>query len=177
MSVCPECGHEIQIGDWPFCDGSRHGSVYPEYAQSFEPLVVDRDPATGQISYPGSSKDPVPAGYVRERLSTIDQVDRFCRARSDEETSKRRDQIRAERDYWDQRIKERRAWVREEMKRRGFRGRGFDAVTRLLDARREAKYSQLLSQEVHVVSDVFSFDSSNREPHSSAETGWRNRKA
>ena len=174
--MCPECGAEIQIGGWPFCDKSRHGSIYPEYAQSFSPLVVDRDPLTGQISYPGSTSDPVPAGYVRETLSTIDQVDRFCRARSEEETEKRRDQIRAERDYWDQRIKERREWVRGEMKRRGYRGKGFEAITRLLDARRNAKYAELLNREVHVFSDVFSFDASNREPHSSHETGWRNRK-
>ena len=174
MSVCSECGEEIPIGGWPFCP---HGSVYPEYAQAFRPLVVDRDPVTGAVSYPGSAHDAVPEGYVRETLRTIDQIEHFCRERSDEETAKRREQISAERDYWDRRVQERRAWVREEMKRRGFRGRGFDAVIRLLDAQREAKYSQLLNQEVHVFADVISYDSSNREPHSSAETGWRNRKA
>ena len=73
--------------------------------------MADRNPVTGQTSYPGSSKDPVPAGCVRETLSTIDQVDRFCRARSEEETSKRRDQIRAEREYWKWRVQERRQWV------------------------------------------------------------------
>lgn len=172
--TCAECGEEIPIGGWPWCP---HSSVYPEWAQPFAPMVYDRDAVTGQISYPGSSHDPVPEGYVRHTLSTINQVDDFCRARTDEETSKKRDQIRAEKQYWDQRIQERREFVRAEMKRRGFKGKAFEAITRFLDARREAKYAKLLNQEVNVFSDVISYDSSNREPHSSPATGWRNRKA
>lgn len=174
MSVCSDCGQEIPIGGWPFCP---HGSIYPEYAQSFTPLVVDRDPLTGAICYPGASTDPTPEGYVRDVFTTIEQVDRFCRTQSDEETARRRENIQAEKDYWDNRIRERREYVREEMKRRGFKGKGFEAVTRLLDARREAKYAQLLKREVNIFSDVFSYDSSNREPHSDQSTGWRNRKA
>jgi hypothetical protein len=172
--MCPQCGQEIPIGSWPYCP---HGSVYPEYAQSFEAIVYDRDPLTGNISYPMSAKDEIPAGYVRETLSTLDQVDRFCRVRSDEASAERRENIRAEKEWWDQRIQTRRQFVDEEMKRRGFRGQGLERIRRFLDARREAKYDRLLSQEVHVFSDVFSYDSSNREPHSSPETGWRNRKA
>lgn len=174
MATCSECGEEIPIGGWPYCP---HASVYPEYAQAFEPLVVHVNPTTGQISYPSSKHDPIPEGYVTQTLSTIDQVERFCRARSEEETSKRRDQIRAEKEFWDQRIHNRREFVREEMKRRGFKGRGFEAITRLLDRRREDKYRRLLNQEVHVFSDVISYDASNREPHSSPSTGWKNRKA
>lgn len=174
MSLCSECGQEIPIGGWPFCP---HGSIYPEYAQAFEPLVVHVNPTTGHFSYPGSKYDPVPPGYVEQTLSTIDQVERFCRARSDEETGKRRDQIRAEREYWDRRVHERREFVREEMKKRGFKGKAFDAITRFVDARREDRYRRLLNQEVHVFSDVISYDSSNREPHSSQATGWKNRKA
>lgn len=24
---CPECGHRLQPGDWPFCDKNRHAPV------------------------------------------------------------------------------------------------------------------------------------------------------
>jgi hypothetical protein len=114
---------------------------------------------------------------VRETLTTLAQIDRFCRARSDEASTERRENILAEKQYWDQRLQGRREFVRAEIKRQGFSGAGFERIVRFLDARRERKYDELLRREVHFFSDVGSFDSSNREPHSSPETGWRNRKA
>jgi len=173
MSVCSACGEEIPIGGWPFCP---HNSVYPEYAQHFTPLLFDRDPLTGKISYVGDSSDPVPAGYVRESLTTLPQIDRFCRARSEEETAERRENIRAEKDFWDNRAKERREFINAEMARRGYRGRGLEVIRRFVDARREANYDRLLRREINFFSDVGSYDASNREPHSSERTGWRQRK-
>lgn len=177
QSQCPECGAALNIGDWPFCNKTGvHGSIYPDDAQSFQPLIVDRDVETGQLSYPGSASDPVPTGHVRETLSTISQVDRFCRDRSMEETEKRRLTIRAEREYFDQRTKERREQIRSVIAKRGFSGKLFDMITQRIDARREKRYTDLLNREVHFFSDVFAFNSSNRNPHSDESTGWKSRK-
>lgn len=176
--TCERCGAELVIGSYPFCKGnpSDHDTIRSEWARRFDPIIVDRDPATGKISYPGSAHDPIPEGHVRESLETIAQIERFCGARSQEETEKRRDFFRQEKEFWDNRTRERREFVRAEMAKRGFKGKGFDAVTKLIDARRERKYDEQMRKEVHFFSDVIAFDSSNRNPHSSQETGWKNRK-
>lgn len=172
-TTCSACGKPIHGGDWPFCP---HGSTRPELARRFEPLIIDRDPATGQISYPGSSYDPVPAGHVRESLDTIQSVDRFCADRSREETEKRRLVIGAEREHFDARAKERREGIRNIIKQRGFSGKYFEAICARIDGQREARYESMMRREVHFFSDVFAFSSSNRNPHSDERTGWKNRK-
>lgn len=177
--TCDQCGAELVIGSYPFCKGnpSDHDTIRSEWARRFEPMVVDVHPTTGQISYPADAKDPCPEGYHRRSLETIAQIEQFCSARSQEETTKRREFFRQEKEFWDNRTRERREYVRAEMAKRGYKGKGFDAVTKLIDARRERKYDEQMRREVHFFSDVISFDSSNRNPHSSAETGWKNRKA
>lgn len=176
---CPTCGAILVIGSYPFCNGrpEDHDTIRSEWARRFEPLLVDVNPETGQTSYPGSIHDPIEPGYHRRSLETIHQVEEFCNARSREETEKRRDFFRQEKTFWDERIKQRREYVRAEMARRGFKGKGWEAVCRVLDARRERKYDEQMRREVNVFSDVIHFDSSNRESFSGPETGWRQRKA
>ena len=177
--TCEQCGAELVIGSYPFCRGNPadHDTIRSEWARRFEPMVVDVHPTTGQVSYPADAKDPCPEGYERRSLETIRQIEDFCSARSREETEKRREFFRNEKQFWDDRIAQRREYVRAEMVRRGFKGKGFDAVTKLLDARRERKYDEQMRKEVHVFSDVIHFDSSNRESHSGPHTDWKQRKA
>lgn len=177
--TCGQCGAELVIGSYPFCKGNPqdHDTIRSEWARRFDPPLVDINHETGQWHQPGSVHDTLLPGYERKSLDTLAQIEQFCSARSAEETAKRRDFFRQEKEYWDNRIRERREYVRAEMAKRGFKGKGFDAVTKLLDARRERNYDKEMRKEVHVFSDVLHFDSSNRESHSSAETGWKNRKA
>lgn len=174
VTICGQCGQEIHEGDWPFCP---HGSTRPEWAQRFDPIVVDWDPKTGQFSHPAHSSEPVPEGYERRSLTTLRQVDEFCRARTAEESAKRRDFLRAEKSYWDDRIKARREFVRDELKRRGYSGRGWEKIQKFMDERRDARHAQRMQREVVFFSDVFAHDSSNRSQHSGEHTAWKQRKA
>lgn len=176
---CVVCGAILVIGSYPFCKGNPadHDTIRSEWARRFEPLLVDINAETGAVSYPGASTDEVPAGYYRRSLETIHQIEEFCNARSREETEKRRDQIRGERQFWDQRVKERREAVRALIAKQGFRGEGWEKICRFIDARRERKYDDLMRRQVNVFSDVLHFDASNRESYSSEQTGWKQRKA
>jgi hypothetical protein len=176
---CITCGAVLVIGSYPFCNGQPedHDTIRSEWARRFQPLLVDVNHETGQVSYPGSVHDAVQAGYVRKSLETIHQIEEFCNARSAEETEKRREHFREEKTFWDERIRQRREFVRAEMVRQGFKGEGWDKICKALDARRERRYAEQMRREVRVFSDVIHYDASNRETYSGPETGWRQRKA
>jgi len=72
---CVHCGHELQIGDYPFCP---HGSIYPERAQHFEPIVVHVS-GDGQYRFPAATDAPVPSGYRKVEIRTIQEADRISR--------------------------------------------------------------------------------------------------
>lgn len=150
----------------------------PTNALRFEPIAIDRVWECGEwkYSYPGANTDPVTPGYERIYLDTISASDRHIREVGGKEQELRTMQILAEKSVWDQRVKERREDTRALISRKGFSGRYFDAVCRMVDRSREKRYKQLLSREVNFHNQAFSYDGSNRMPHTDITTGWKDRR-
>lgn len=87
MDICPDCGKNLEIGDWPLpCAGlghSLHGTFWTGNAQvhASEKVVVYRGPE-GDVKIPGRADRPMhpklaAAGYVRETLETVSDVRRI----------------------------------------------------------------------------------------------------
>jgi len=165
--VCSHCGHELQVGEWPYCP---HPSVNGTFAAGFDPVVVHRD-AAGNIRYPANIHAPVPEGYQRVELRTVNEVRRFEqevnqreRVKADQHLSQREAQFSAQQSS-------RRSDLRGKMRNMSAFGQDFarHAMDRT-DNRRSAP------REVGFHLDVFSNDSSNREVHRDARTDWKGRK-
>ncbi len=167
MNTCEKCGHELQIGEWPYCP---HFSVNGSFAAGFEPVVVHRD-ATGNIRFPGNTNAPIPEGYQKVELRTVNEVRRFEaevnqreHAKADEHHSRR-----------EAAFSEKQAFLRRDlrtaMERMSNYGRDFaqHAIDRGNNRRQTPR-------EVGFHLDVFSNDSSNREVHRDARTDWKGRK-
>ena len=79
-SICPDCGKNFEVGDWPFaCAGRGHelGSFWAGDAQihASEKVVVLENKYTGDIKIPGRGDRPVhpklaAEGYERKILET-----------------------------------------------------------------------------------------------------------
>jgi len=84
-TVCLECGHEIEFGQFPFCPHQEvHGNLSPLGMHHSEVTVVYEHPGTGKIRYPGRADKPMPEryakqGYVKRELRTLREVDRFSK--------------------------------------------------------------------------------------------------
>jgi len=79
---CEKCGVLVLQGQWPLCGrlgASGHGWTRTDPAQRFDPVLVFRDPKTGEYRFPGRNDAPTPKGYVREELRTISDVRQFER--------------------------------------------------------------------------------------------------
>ena len=173
-SKCSKCGHEIEIGQYPFCP---HGETNTRYAQSFDPIVLHQDPTTGKYSVPMRTDDPVPDGYKNVVVDTLRAADRITREMSHHATEERRSNIDNERKYWDERTSERRAMIKRNLKERlGKNGSElFDRICQRIDKRRDKRYMEL-NREVVVAPNVFVNDSRNRRPVCNETTDWRERK-
>lgn len=171
---CSTCGKELEIGDYPFCP---HESIYGQQAQRFDPIVLHRDPSTGEYSVPGRSNDPVPAGYEKVEITNIRQADKIVREmdrRASHDASIKQDMNRQ---FFDEQRKAHREQVDAEMRRRGLdsgRARMLrDKVRAWADKQQEVRRARKGNPNTHF--QVFAFDRSNRMPHSSRETGYRDR--
>jgi len=172
MTVCSECGKEIHIGDFPFCP---HDSIYRQTAQHFDPIVLHRS-ADGSYRFPASADAPVPEGYEKVAVRSIQEADRIARevnAREDEtlrnvqaqsETSRSLTRVR-NRAFMDS--------IRHKLSPAGreYLDRAREYVA-LKD--RERENSRPRSTNFHM--DVFANDSSNREQHRDSRTEWKGRK-
>ncbi len=163
-TTCSQCGGEIEFGMYPFCP---HGYALGREPRQFQPIVVHRKlMADGQYAYeyPGHSSDAVPAGYEKVELSTLAQADRFVKDRQQEEQELRTMQIRGERDYWNNRVRERRENSRIELQKRLGKSHSLigDRIAKLIDERRERKFQDLERKSVNFHSQVLSYDSGHR---------------
>lgn len=181
MTVCKECGHEFQIGDYPFCkNGEGHQSIFPENASRFPEIVVHKDLATGEYSYPASAREPVPAGYAPVVIRNMREYERFSRDAGAHERAKVVEQRENNRLFFEERTRATREHVDSEMRRRGMmQGRALllrDRVREFVDKKHAARFSSARSLDVHFHNQALEFNSSNRQSHSGPETNWRERK-
>lgn len=179
-------GHNPVTSECPSCQCHSPRELDPQVtmrrpasnALRFDPVIIDRRMEAGEYvySYPGSKADPLEPGYERIQLSNISEVDRHVRSVGGKEQELRSMNLQLERQAWDRRTKERREDTRALIARKGFSGKYFDAVCQLVDRNREKRYRELENKQVAFHNQALSFDASNRQGHSSAETGWRDRK-
>lgn len=69
--LCPDCGYDFQIGDWPLpCKGRGHtlGGFWKGDAQPHvrERAVVYKNPLTGEHRTPARADTPMPEVYARQ---------------------------------------------------------------------------------------------------------------
>lgn len=91
--ICPECGAELEIGDWPVCDdGTGRNGHFPPAGSVFQPIdpseaaVVYHHPGTDKIRWPGRADVPIPEryrrqGYERREFRSLRELDQFSKAR------------------------------------------------------------------------------------------------
>jgi len=172
-TVCPECGKELEIGDYPYCP---HGSIFSRNALAFDPAIVwqsTSDPDS--YSFPGNSSEPCPVGYKPIALDSLRKADGFVRRYNELERERLEGERAMEKAYWDERIRQSRS---DRRARLGGNSRALallEAVAKYRDARRERKYSQRIEPNFHL--QPIEFDASNRQGYSSRESGWKDRKA
>lgn len=166
-NICPHCGTELEIGDWPYCP---HGRADGRFAQGFDPVVIHRD-SVGNIRYPGHIDAPVPAGYQKVELRTTHEVRRFEAEVNQRERVKADEQLSRREAIFSAQQSSRRRELRTEMERMSPLGRDF-----ALHAIDKGNNRRTASRDVGFHLDVFSNYSSNREVHRDARTDWRGRK-
>ena len=182
VMTCPQCGVLIAIGDWPYCP---HGSVFPESARRFDPIVVwqsNTDP-NHYSGWGARTNEPVPEGFHKVEITNIRQADQLVRKVNDIERQKMEEARRMRYALDDAGVTDRRreedarGWVmradgtkfyvrgnsRAEALRR--RAREYTDAER---ARRRAQHPRI-DPQFH--SQVLSFDSGNRSSYSGPETG------
>jgi hypothetical protein len=166
--------------------GTRHFSLPGEYrpsaAQRFDPILIHQsldNPAV--FSFPGHNADETPSGYRAIRINTLQEADRWTKHINNIETSVLRQQKQSNvRGHEMQQAATRRA-ADEQFKRLGLDQIGAarlirDRVREHLDKKRAAKAYAAARGEANFRIQVFANDSSNRNPHASERTGWKERK-
>jgi hypothetical protein len=176
ISKCSTCGDEMNIGDWPFCSGpGSHGSIFHRSAQGFDPIRVYEQP-DGSLFFPGRNDgSDAPAGAKPIDITTLQQWDKIEARENARQDSLLRDQVRAKQQRIDQTVKTTREQLYAELDKRGISRKNADEIIRDRDERR-AK-ARFFTPRANFTSEVFSQDSSNREAHRDADTGWKGRKA
>jgi hypothetical protein len=167
-------------------DSPRHFSLPGEYrpsaAQRFDPILIHQsldNPAV--FSFPGHNQDETPAGYRAVRINTLQEADRWTKHINNIETSVLRQQKQSNvRGHEMQQAATRRA-ADEQFKRLGLDQIGAarlirDRVREHLDKKRAAKAHAAERGEANFRIQVFVNDASNRNPHASERTGWKERK-
>jgi hypothetical protein len=175
--TCPDCGAELQLGDWPFCEGkNNHGSIWGSHAQRFSPIVVHQN-ADGSYYWPGSTDEPVKAGRRKIEIRDIREADRVCReenARQDAALRSVQAQSDTSRSLTRQRNRDFMNSIRHKL---SPAGREFLDRAREYQAMKDKERGNSKPRSTNFHFDVFAHDSSNREQHSDERTGWRSKKA
>jgi hypothetical protein len=174
---CPQCGHEIEIGQYPYCP---HGWIHERNAQRFETIVVWQSNSDAEkFSFPGQANEPAPEGYHKIEITNIRQADQFVARMNGIERRK----LEAQRDQRyaldDAGVKQRR-YEEDVLGRLRGNTRAENLQRRVrewADKLRERRRGQhpRIDPQFHI--NVLSFDSGNRNSYSGPETGWREKKS
>ena len=170
---CPQCHQTLQIGDHPFCP---HGSILPERAQRFAPIVYFRSP-DGKIRLPMRANSRPPKGYEKVELSTRRQVERFEREMNQRERAEH-DQIHHEKSQRDLPITRLRQEANDRLRQlsANFTPQGREAVAYLLEKAHRESQSPTPSYDPGFHVEIMHHNQSNRDPWSDRDTGWKDRR-
>lgn len=180
MTTCSQCGHELQIGDYPFCP---HESIYASPAQRITPVLVYQNPKTGAFWFPGSNNDPSDhptpeSGFTRrQELTSIRDIERVERSMGRRLESERRELLAHQHAALDTKTRELREENDAKLRARGItNSRVTELTRRFIDRNREIRRQRELSRGVNFHSQVLAYDQSNRQGHADERTGWKERK-
>lgn len=175
-TLCASCGHELEIGDYPFCP---HGSIYEGNAQRFDPIILHKS-ASGEYSFPGSSSDPVPAGYEKIEITNMRQADKYVKEIGEIERSKMSDKREMNRLYFEEQTKERRERIDSVLNSGKLSGRArmlAEKAREYADKKHDQRFSRTKAFGPNFHIQALSFDQSNRMPYAGPETGYKDRRS
>lgn len=176
---CPSCGDPIQIGDWPFCSGpGSHQSVFQRDSLNFPAIVLFKDLSTGEVYPAAHTSESTPHLHERIEIRDMRTADFYIRQINSREREKAVDRREMNRLYFEERTKERREKVDSLLASGKLSNRArwlAEKARAYANAKHEKRFSKPLDPHAHF--QALSFDSSNRMPYSSPETGWKDRKA
>ena len=169
---CTDCGEELHLGDYPFCP---HGSIWSSHAQRFSPIVIHVS-ASGEYRFPASVEAPVPDGYRKVEIRTIQEADRVSREVNAREDSTLRS-VQAQSETGRHLTRQRnRAFMDSIRHKLSPAGREYLDRAREYVAHKDRERENNKPRATNFHFDVFAHDSSNREQHSDERTGWKGRK-
>lgn len=177
MTVCSDCGQELQIGSWAWCP---HGSVFPETAQRFDPIIVwQSNIDSAKYSFPGQANEPVPKGFHTLEITNMRQADQFVSRFNHIERQKLEAERRERYALDDAGVKQRRY---EEDALGKLRGNSrAEALQRRVrewaDKQRDRRREMHPRIDPHFHNNALSFFSGNRASFSGPETSWREKKS
>jgi hypothetical protein len=171
-TLCQACGRVLEIGDYPFCP---HGSIWSAHAQRFSPIVVHVSQA-GEYRFPASVDAPIPAGYRKVEIRTIQEADRISREVNAREDSTLR-AVQAQSDTSRSLTRARnRAFMDSIRHKLSPAGREYLDRAREYVAQKDRARENSRPRSTNFFIDVFAHDASNRERHADERTGWKGRK-
>lgn len=157
---CEQCGHEMEIGDYPFCNGSKDDHVGPTSTSgSMDPVVVHHNKVTGEFQFPGRTDDAVPRGYDRVEIKSMREYERFRRQWETRETETVHNTIRESRADSEDRAAYRRERLRPIADKLGSQARArLETLIKRRDQMRNEKFDKLLRRTPQVNVRVLEFD-------------------
>ncbi len=200
--VCGGCGDTTEhlfkhseIPDGIPCETCKEGVAHyapgfwyshPTNAQRFSPVVIHRD-SLGNIRFPGNSNAPVPEGFQKVELATIQQVRALEREVNLKDTVKAGEFHAARERFLDGQLKENRRAVDEIIgggtwqgiedgkivERRGISPRGQKILAQLREASMQKQSLGRSRVSPEFIVEAFSQDASNREDHRDASSDWQ----
>ena len=174
MSICSDCGKEVEIGQWPWCP---HGELYEQNARNFDPIrlhVSDTDP--NNIQYPGRNDELPPSGYHSVDITNIREADQWTRRINAVEREKMMTERLMHKAYFDEQLQRRRADRLAKVRGNHKAEMLLRAAAEMVDRKREMKYHNIDKSDPKFHIQALSFDSGNRNSYSGEDTGWRERK-
>ena len=173
--TCPTCGGELIIGSYPFCKGnpSDHETVRTRMAQSIQGTVYFEN-AAGEIRFPPSPSSPIPEGFIKKELTTLQAADRFMREQNARENARAQENIGHEKRYWKAVYEE--GAARLESLLRAGRLTGDRAVYAENAIRKMRNYQGKKVHDSGFFIEPLAYDASNRDSWCGPETGWKERK-
>lgn len=131
-------------------------------AQGFNPVVIHKD-AKGNIRYPGRADAPVPKGFQKVELTTVQQVRQLEREQGSVDTLQAAKFRNARQMLTDGQLKENRRCMEKIVAGFTPRGKKFYDAMRKVSEMRQRQGPKATNPEFVV--QAFSYDASNREAH------------
>ena len=161
---CDECGHKMQLAEWPFCP---HGQTNPYLALYGEPTIVHID-AKGNYRFAGAAAAPIPKGFHRVELRTMHDRERFEREVNKAERRRAQEHREREEMTFGGYKSQQRSDLRGRIPQMSPLGRDFAMTAiRMNDQRRKKTGDPGFHME------IVHFDSQNRPEYRDARTNWK----